>query len=59
MITLDTLQRWLTASSEVEQLEFKEAKQQFDSHKRMRSCVALDNTRGKSGAKPSPLTQTA
>lgn len=31
MTTLDTLSRWLTAPAETEHLEFKEAKQQFDS----------------------------
>jgi ATP-dependent DNA helicase RecG len=46
MITLETLQRWLTAPSEIEQLEFKEAKQDFDSHKLMRYCVALANEGG-------------
>lgn len=41
MITLDTLNRWLTVPAEFEHLEFKEAKQQFDTTKLMRYCVAL------------------
>jgi ATP-dependent DNA helicase RecG len=46
MITLDTLARWLMAPTETEHLEFKEAKQQFDSTKLMRYCVALANEGG-------------
>lgn len=46
MITLATLQQWLTAPAETEHLEFKEAKQQFDTTKLMRYCVALANERG-------------
>ena len=46
MITLATLQQWLTAPAETEHLEFKEAKQQFDTNKLMRYCVALANERG-------------
>ncbi len=46
MITLATLQRWLISPAEHEQLEFKEARQQFDSEKLMRYCVALANERG-------------
>lgn len=45
-ITLDALARWLNAPSETERLEFKEAKQQFDSTKLMRYCVALANEGG-------------
>jgi ATP-dependent DNA helicase RecG len=44
--TLDTLARWLNAPSETERLEFKEAKQQFDSTKLMRYFVALANEGG-------------
>jgi ATP-dependent DNA helicase RecG len=46
MVTLDTLNQWLLAHSENENLEFKEAKQQFDSTKLMRYCVALANEKG-------------
>lgn len=46
MITLDTLHRWLTAPAETEHLEFKEAKQQYDTAKLMRYCVALANEGG-------------
>lgn len=46
MITLDTLTRWLTAPAESEHLEFKEAKQQFDTTKLLRYCVALANEGG-------------
>lgn len=46
MTTLDTLQRWLLAPAETEHLEFKEAKQQFDTTKLLRYCVALANEGG-------------
>lgn len=46
MITLDTLNRWLTAPAESECLEFKEAKQQFDTTRLMRYCAALANEGG-------------
>lgn len=46
MISLDTLIQWLSLSSETEHLEFKEAKQQFDTTKLMRYCVALANEGG-------------
>ncbi len=46
MITLDTLSRWLVAPAESEHLEFKEAKQQFDTSKLLRYCVALANEGG-------------
>lgn len=46
MTTLDTLARWLTAPAETEHLEFKEAKQQFDTTKLLRYCVALANEGG-------------
>jgi len=46
MITLDTLTRWLAAPTETEHLEFKEAKQQYDTTKLMRYCVALANEGG-------------
>lgn len=46
MITLDTLNRWLSAPAESERLEFKEAKQQYDTTKLLRYCVALCNEGG-------------
>lgn len=46
MISLDTLNRWLPAPAESEHLEFKEAKQQFDTTKLLRYCVALANEGG-------------
>ncbi|MBA3032072.1 MAG: putative DNA binding domain-containing protein [Gammaproteobacteria bacterium] len=46
MITLDTLSTWLLAPAESEHLEFKEAKQQFDTTKLLRYCVALANEGG-------------
>lgn len=46
MITLETLSRWLTAPTETEHLEFKEAKQQYDSTKLLKYCVALANEGG-------------
>ena len=45
-VTLDTLARWLTAPAETERLEFKQAKQQYDSTKLMRYFVALANEGG-------------
>lgn len=46
MIALDTLTRWLAAPAESEHLEFKEAKQQFDTTKLLHYCVALANEGG-------------
>jgi ATP-dependent DNA helicase RecG len=46
MITLDTLNHWLSAPVESEHLEFKEAKQQYDTVKLLRYCVALANEGG-------------
>ncbi|MEG3841346.1 ATP-binding protein [Microcoleus sp. herbarium14] len=46
MITLETLEKWLLVPTETETLEFKEAKQQFDSTKLLKYCVALANERG-------------
>lgn len=46
MTTLETLQRWIVAPAEHEHLEFKEAKQQFDTTKLLRYCVALANEQG-------------
>ncbi len=45
-ITLEILHRWLLLPTETENLEFKEAKQQFDSTKLLRYCVAIANERG-------------
>lgn len=46
MITLETLEKWLVESVETEHLEFKEAKNQFDTTKLMRYCVAIANEGG-------------
>jgi ATP-dependent DNA helicase RecG len=46
MITLENLEQWLLAPVETEQLEFKEAKQQYDTTKLLRYCVALANEGG-------------
>jgi ATP-dependent DNA helicase RecG len=46
MVSLEDLNRWLNAPAEVEQLEFKEAKNQFDREKLLGYCVALSNEGG-------------
>lgn len=46
MITFERLQHWLAGAPENEHLEFKEAKQQYDSTKLLRYCVALANEGG-------------
>ena len=46
MTTLETLNDWLANAPENEHLEFKEAKQQYDTTKLMRYCVALANEGG-------------
>ena len=46
MITLETLENWLTVPAETEHLEFKEAKSQYDTSKLLQYCVALANERG-------------
>lgn len=46
MVTLEHLGQWLTAPAETEHLEFKEAKDQYDTTKLLRYCVALANERG-------------
>ncbi|MDQ5908275.1 MAG: ATP-dependent helicase RecG [Pseudomonadota bacterium] len=46
MIHLETLERWMRSPAEHERLEFKEAKQQFDTTKLLRYCVALANEKG-------------
>jgi ATP-dependent DNA helicase RecG len=45
-VTLDDLQRMMDSRWENERLEFKEAKQQYDSQKLLRYCVALANEGG-------------
>jgi ATP-dependent DNA helicase RecG len=44
--TLSDLQRWLSAPSETEHLEFKAAENQFDSDKLVNYCCALANEGG-------------
>ncbi len=46
MITKETLEKWLVTPAENEQLEFKEANQQFDTTKLLKYCVALANEGG-------------
>lgn len=46
MITEDQLKTWLTAPSENEHLEFKEAKNRFDFEKLVSYCAALANEGG-------------
>jgi ATP-dependent DNA helicase RecG len=46
MTTFEFLSRWLMASAETEHLEFKEAKQQYDTGKLFEYCVALANEGG-------------
>lgn len=46
MVTLETLEQWLTVPAETEHLEFKEAKTQYDNTKLLQYCVALANERG-------------
>ncbi|MGZ8159866.1 MAG: ATP-binding protein [Methylobacter sp.] len=46
MITLEQLNRWLLDVPENEHLEFKEAKQQYDTGKLLKYCVALANEGG-------------
>ena len=41
MINLDTLDFWLTIPKETENLEFKEAKQQYDRTKLLEYCAAI------------------
>jgi len=45
-LDLTILARWLVAPAEHEHLEFKEAKQQYDTTKLLRYCVALGNEGG-------------
>ncbi|MBO0351572.1 putative DNA binding domain-containing protein [Phormidium pseudopriestleyi FRX01] len=46
MITLETLEKWLLVPTEIERLEFKEAKEQYDTTKLLKYCIALANERG-------------
>ncbi|MCK9623010.1 MAG: ATP-binding protein, partial [Methylobacter sp.] len=46
MTSMDQLNRWLAGARENEHLEFKEAKQQYDTTKLFRYCVALANEGG-------------
>jgi len=46
MINLETLEKWLITPTETEQLEFKEAKLQYDSIKLREYCIALANEGG-------------
>jgi ATP-dependent DNA helicase RecG len=46
MITMETLERWLTVPAETERLEFKEAKTQYEKEKLLKYCVALANEGG-------------
>ena len=46
MITLEQVDRWLSGAPETEHLEFKEAKQQYDTEKLLRYCVAFANEGG-------------
>jgi len=46
MTTLEQLNRWLLDVPENEHLEFKEAKQQYDTDKLLKYCVALANEGG-------------
>lgn len=46
MITNDQLEKWLTAPSENEHLEFKEARNRYDFEKLVSYCAALANEGG-------------
>lgn len=46
MITLESLEKWLNAPAETENLEFKQAKQQFNKVDLLKYCVALANEGG-------------
>lgn len=45
-VSIELLEKWLHLPSETENLEFKEAKHQFDTHKLTRYCVAIANEGG-------------
>ena len=42
-ITADQIDLWRSSASETQNLEFKEAKQQYDTTKLCRYCVAIAN----------------
>ena len=44
--TIEQIDAWRAAKSETEHLEFKEAKNQFDSESLLEYCVAMANERG-------------
>lgn len=44
--TVEELERWMSLPSETEHIEFKEAKNQFDSTRLLKYCVALANEGG-------------
>lgn len=44
--TVEELERWMSLPSETEHVEFKEAKNQFDSTRLLKYCVALANEGG-------------
>lgn len=44
--SLARLEQWLQVPAETENLEFKEARHQYDTHKLMRYCVAIANEGG-------------
>src|SRR5690242_17031181 len=46
MISLHDLEQWLAAPAETEHLEFKEAKESFDTTKVLRYCAAMANECG-------------
>lgn len=46
MITVEILNKWLSMPTETENIEFKEAKTQFDKNKLLKYCVALANEGG-------------
>lgn len=46
MITLESLNHWMTQPHETEHLDFKEAKAQFDLNKLLRYCVGFSNELG-------------
>lgn len=46
MITIETLEQWLTVSAEHENLEFKAAAKQYDIDDVLRYCVAMSNEGG-------------
>ena len=64
MITLEDLERWISAPSETEVLEFKAATQQYDKDKLVKYCAAIANEKGGylllgvSDAKPRKITNS-